>query len=55
MRGRFRILIESRNRSENDSVEFGVVTLFDLAGSENEKMTGEWSQESKFINKVLGI
>jgi len=47
--------VESRFRSDNDQVEFGVITLFDLAGSENEKMTGEWNQESKYINKVLGI
>ena len=52
---RFRILIESRERSETDNITIGVITLFDLAGSENEKIASENArfQEAKFINKVI--
>ena len=52
---RFRILIESRERSESDNINIGIITLFDLAGSENEKITAEnvRLQETKYINKVI--
>ena len=52
---RFRVLIESRERCECSDITIGVVTLCDLAGSENEKIAGESArlQEAKFINKVL--
>lgn len=52
---RFRILIESRERSDTSNIDIGVITLCDLAGSENEKIAGEKSrvQEAKFINKVI--
>lgn len=54
---RFRILIESRERAETDNIDIGVITLFDLAGSENERTApgSLTSQESKFINKVFTI
>jgi UDP-glucose 4-epimerase len=53
---RFRIVIESRERTENNNIDIGIVTLFDLAGSESQGAQGEnASQETKLINKVHDI